>query len=170
MVFNADRTGLQPIMALLNQEPSQRVKRLQRLARLWDAAIRVPGTRITLGLDPVIGLVPGLGDALGALFASYILYEAMQLGVPVSVLLRMLVNIVIDALLGAVPVIGDVFDVVWKANMMNVALVERHFADPRGTHRASRRWLLLLGAAMLLLVAAGVALGWLLIRTLLRVL
>lgn len=148
----------------------QRVKRLQRLARLWDAAIRVPGTRIAIGFDPLIGLVPGIGDALGALFASYILYEAMQLGVPVSVLLRMLVNIVIDALLGAVPVIGDVFDVVWKANMMNVALVERHLADPRGTHRASRRWLLLLGAAMLLLVAAGVALGWLLIRALLRVL
>lgn len=147
-----------------------RLKRVQRMARLWDAAIRVPGTRLRVGLDPLVGLVPGIGDALGALISSYVLVEAMQVGVPASMLLRMLANIAIDALLGTVPVIGDVFDVVWTANLRNVALLEHHVADPGAAHRASRRWLVLVAAALLLLVAGGLALGWLLTRALLRLL
>jgi hypothetical protein len=148
----------------------QRLKRVQRLARLWDAAISVPGTRLRIGLDPLVGLVPGIGDAVGALVASYVLVEAMQFGVPTSVLLRMLANIAVDALLGTVPVIGDIFDVVWTANLRNVALLEQHVADPGAVHKASRRWLLVVAAALLLLVVGGLALGWLLTRALLRIL
>jgi len=113
--------------------------------------------------------VPGIGDAVGALVASYVLVEAMQFGVPTSVLLRMLANIAIDAVLGTVPVIGDIFDVLWTANLKNVALLEQHVADPRAAHKAGRRWLLLVAAALLLLVVGGLALGWLLIRALLRI-
>jgi hypothetical protein len=130
----------------------------------------VPGTQLRIGLDPLVGLVPGIGDALGALVASYVLVEAMQVGVPTSMLLRMLANIAIDALLGTVPIIGDVFDVVWTANLRNVALLEHHVADPGAAHKASRRWLVLVGAVLLLLVAGGLALGWLLTRALLRLL
>lgn len=130
----------------------------------------MPGTQLRIGLDPLVGLVPGIGDALGALVASYVLVEAMQVGVPTSMLLRMLANIAIDALLGTVPIIGDVFDVVWTANLRNVALLEHHVADPGAAHTASRRWLVLVAAALLVLVAGGLALGWLLTRTLLRLL
>jgi len=103
-----------------------RLARLQAVARLYDAGIRIPGTGITIGLDPIIGLVPGLGDLIGAGVALWILVEAAQLGAPRIVLFRMLVNIVIDTLGGAIPVAGDVFDAFWKANLRNVRLLERH--------------------------------------------
>ena len=144
------------------------VERLQRLARLWDAAIRLPGG-IAVGLDPLVGLVPGIGDAAGAIVSGYIVFEAARLGVPAATLLRMLANIGIDALVGAVPVLGDLFDVGWKSNLMNVALIEQHVADPHAARRASRGWLALVVGVMLVLVLGGLALGWLIIRALLRI-
>jgi len=146
----------------------QRVKHLQRLAQLWDAAIRIPGTSIRLGLDPIVGLVPGVGDAVGALVASYVVLEAARFDVPASTLLRMLANVAIDALLGTVPLIGDVFDVAWKANLKNVALIERHVADPHGAVRASRTWLIVVIVSLILLAALGIAAGWLVARALIR--
>jgi hypothetical protein len=89
----------------------------------------VPGTSLRFGLDPVLGLVPGLGDAAGALLAGWIFIEAIRLRAPRATLLRIAANIGLDALIGAVPVLGDVFDVVWKANLKNVALLERHVLD-----------------------------------------
>lgn len=145
----------------------QVVQRLQRLARLWDAAIRVPGG-ITIGLDPLVGLVPGVGDAVGALVSGYIVLEAARLGVPAVTLLRMLLNIAIDALVGSIPVAGDLFDFAWKSNLRNVALIEHHFADPHGAVRASRSWLIVVIAALVLLAALGIAAGWLVARALIR--
>ena len=145
----------------------QVVQRLQRLARLWDAAIRVPGG-ITIGLDPLVGLVPGVGDAVGALVSGYIVLEAARLGVPAVTLLRMLLNIAIDALVGSIPVAGDLFDFAWKSNLRNVALIEHHFADPHGAVRASRSWLILVIVALVLLAALGIAAGWLVARALIR--
>jgi hypothetical protein len=134
---------------------------------LWDAAIRVPGG-IEIGLDPLVGLVPGAGDAVGALVSGYIVLAGARLGVPGSTLVRMLANLGIDALLGAVPVAGDLFDVAWKSNLKNVALIEQHLADPHAARRTNRAWLALVVAAMLLLVLGGLALGWLVVRALLR--
>ncbi|HXJ31745.1 MAG TPA: DUF4112 domain-containing protein [Gemmatimonadales bacterium] len=148
----------------------QRVERLQRLARLWDSAIRIPGTQVRVGLDPLVGLIPGLGDAAGALVSAYIVLEAARFDMPASTLLRMLANVAIDALLGTVPVVGDIFDVAWRANLRNVALIEHHLADPHGAHRASRFWLVLVVAALVLLAGLGVAAGWLLFRALTAVL
>ena len=145
------------------------IQYLRRLARLWDASFRIPGTGIQLGLDPIVGLIPGVGDAAGALVASYIVLAAARRGVPPSTLLRMLANIGIDALVGAIPVLGDLFDIGWKSNLMNVALIEQHVADPHAARRASRGWLALVVGAMLVLVCGGLALGWLIIRALLRV-
>ncbi|MGE5144816.1 MAG: DUF4112 domain-containing protein [Acidobacteriota bacterium] len=146
----------------------QRVERLQRLARLWDSAIRIPGTQVRVGLDPLVGLVPGLGDAAGALVAAYIVLEAARCDVPGATLLRMLANVAIDALVGTVPVLGDIFDVAWRANLKNVALIEHHLADPHGARRASRVWIVVVIAVLVLLALLGVAAGWLLARALLR--
>lgn len=130
--------------------------------------MRIPGTGIRFGLDPLVGLVPGVGDAAGALVAAYVVLAAARLDVPPSTLLRMLTNIAIDALLGTVPVLGDVFDVAWKANRRNVTLIERHLADPHGARRVSRSWLILVVLVLVLLAALGISVGWLVTRALIH--
>ncbi|HEY8553711.1 MAG TPA: DUF4112 domain-containing protein [Burkholderiales bacterium] len=101
--------------------------RLRRLAWLLDSSIRVPGTRFTFGLDAILGLFPVLGDLLGVIVSSYIVLEAARLGAPGALLARMLLNIAIEGVLGALPVAGDVFDAVWKANQRNVELLDAWF-------------------------------------------
>lgn len=103
----------------------------RQLSRLLDSAIRIPGTDIRIGLDPILGaLLPELGDALTGVLALTLLGVAYRERVPKVVLLRMLLNIGLDALLGAVPLVGDVFDFAFKANDKNLALIERHRGDP----------------------------------------
>jgi hypothetical protein len=106
------------------------LRRLRRLATLMDAAVVIPMINVRIGWDPVIGLIPGAGDALGAAISSYIVVEAARLGVPPRVLARMMLNIAIDFGIGTLPIAGDWFDVVWRANLMNVDLIERHFGVP----------------------------------------
>ncbi len=110
---------------------SVRLARLRRIAWIVDALLRIPGTRFRFGLNSVIGLAPWVGDAALALVSLYIVIEAVRLGAPRPVLLRMLANVAIEVVLGAVPVLGDVADMAWKANLRNVALLERHFAGAR---------------------------------------
>jgi len=148
--------------------PEERLARAQRVARLWDAAIRIPGTPFSIGLDPLLGLVPGAGDALAAGVTGWLVLEAARLGAPASTLVRMLTNVAIDALVGAIPVAGDVFDFAWKANLRNVALLERHMAEPEAARRAGRGWLVAVGAALTLLVGGAILLGVLTVRALLR--
>jgi uncharacterized protein DUF4112 len=133
------------------------LERVRALARLLDSAVRIPGTNIRLGADSVVGLIPGLGDMAGAVLSGYIVLVATRLGVPVAVVTRMLVNIGIDTLAGSVPLVGDLFDVGWKANMRNVALLERHVGDAAKTGRSSR-WLVtaMVVAAIALLALVGV--------------
>lgn len=142
----------------LNVGERKRFERLQRLAWLLDNAIPIPFTRYRIGLDPLIGLIPGLGDALGAGMSGWIVLEAARFGVSKSVLLRMLVNIAIDTAIGAIPGAGDLFDFAWKSDQMNLKLLRRHLEGPEGARRASRRFLLVLGVAMLLLMV-GVTVG-----------
>jgi len=115
--------------AVSDHRPSASLARLRQVAELYDAGIRIPGLGIRIGLDPIIGLVPGLGDLIGAGVALWIVAEAVRLGASGVVLFRMLVNIAIDTLGGAIPVAGDVFDALWKANLKNVQLLERHLAQ-----------------------------------------
>jgi uncharacterized protein DUF4112 len=141
---------------------------LVALARALDAAVRIPGTNVRVGIDAVIGLVPGVGDVAGSAIAAYIVLAAARRGAPPSLLARMLLNVAVDTALGAVPVIGDVFDVAWRANSRNVALLERHVAAPGETRAASG---FVVGAVLLgivLLLAAGIALAWLGLRALAR--
>jgi hypothetical protein len=116
----------------------------------------------------LLGLVPGAGDALGAGVALWIVLQAARLGAPATTLLRMLANVAIDALIGAVPVAGDVFDFAWKANLRNVDLLERHVADPTGARRASTVWLTAIGVTLGLVLAGVVALGIVALRAVLR--
>jgi Domain of unknown function (DUF4112) len=99
---------------------------LRRMARLFDAAFRIPGTQITFGIDPLIGLIPGVGDLASPMLTVAILWQAARLRVPKIVLMRMVINALIDAVAGAVPVVGDLFDFGWKATEWNMALLERH--------------------------------------------
>lgn len=128
-------------------EAARRLARLRRIAWLMDRSI--PIGRFRIGLDPLLGLVPGIGDWLGATVSTWVIYEAIRLGVPTPVLARMGLNVLIEAVFGAVPVLGDIFDATWQANMRNLRLVERHY-DPTRRPR-SLRWIL---AAFALLVAA----------------
>jgi hypothetical protein len=142
--------------------PSDRLKHLRRLSYWLDEGIGIPGTRIRFGLDPILGLIPGVGDAAGAIMSAAILTEAARRRVPRSVLVRIAANIVLDAALGAVPVAGDLFDVAWKANVRNLALLERHLAEPETSARGDRMFAVLLSGAALVVVAAVVGGGaWL---------
>ena len=111
-------------------EIARRLARMRKLAWLLDAALRLPGTRFRFGLNGLLGLPPEFGDVLLVLVSLYFVIEALRLQVPKRLLGRMLVNIAVEFGLGAVPVLGDLLDMVWKANLRNVALLERHFADP----------------------------------------
>jgi hypothetical protein len=123
--FTSDRSSPLPPGVI-----SRRLKRLRRLAWLIDAALRVPGTKFRLGLNSLIGLPPVFGDAAVALVSLYFVVEAARLRAPPWLLARMAVNIGIEFGLGVVPVLGDVLDVIWKANLRNVVLLEQYFSAP----------------------------------------
>jgi hypothetical protein len=105
---------------------AERIARIDRLATLLDARFVIPFTKFRFGADSLIGLAPGVGDVLTTALSLYIVYEAHRLGVPRTVLGRMLGNVAIDGLIGAVPVAGDVFDVLWRANRRNVRILREH--------------------------------------------
>ncbi|GJL89556.1 MAG: hypothetical protein DHS20C03_32650 [Minwuia thermotolerans] len=98
-------------------------ERLDRLVTLLDNSIRIPGTRIRVGLDGLIGLVPGIGDSLMLLISLYVVLRARMLGAPLSIILQMLVNVALDFVVGSVPVLGDIFDIAFKANIRNIDLL-----------------------------------------------
>jgi hypothetical protein len=139
-------------------EHAEHYRRYRRLAQLLDDAVRVPGTRIGLGLDFLLGLVPGAGDLAAGALASYGLWVAQRLGAPRSLLLRMAANIALDTIVGSVPLLGDLFDVAWKSNVRNLALLDRWLDEPVRTRRASRALVLALGVG-LALVAGGAVYG-----------
>lgn len=99
---------------------------LAALAELLDSRYRIPGTSWRFGLDAILGLVPGIGDALVALPAVYLIWRARQLGVPTSLLVRMAANVGFDTMLGSVPVAGNIFDLFFKSSRRNLALLRRH--------------------------------------------
>jgi len=112
----------------MDQHPHHtRLERLDRLARRMDRAFRIPGTGIRIGYDSLLGLIPGVGDVAAAAPAAWIVMESHRMGAPRSLLARQVGNILIDVGFGAVPLIGDIFDVGYKANMRNVNLLRGHF-------------------------------------------
>lgn len=105
---------------------AERIARIDRLATLLDTRFAIPFTKIRFGADSLIGLAPGVGDAITTALALYIVYEAHRLGAPKTVLARMLGNVAIDSMVGIVPVAGDVFDVMFRANRRNVRILREH--------------------------------------------
>lgn len=143
-------------------------ERVRAMARLLDTAVRIPGTPVRFGLDAVLGLIPGVGDVVGAAASGYIVLAAARLGAPPTVLLRMLLNVGVDTLVGAVPLLGDLFDLGWRSNTRNVALLERHLADPRGARASSKRVVAAVLVGIALLAVAGIVLVALLLQALLN--
>ena len=140
----------------------QRLETLRKVAQLLDSAFAVPGTSLRIGLDPILGLIPGLGDLVSPLFTIGILWQARELAIPKVVQLRMIFNVAIDTVVGLMPVLGDLFDFAWKANDMNMALLERHaHEEHKGT---PGDWLFVVAMILLIVVIAAlpfVVLGWL---------
>jgi hypothetical protein len=108
-----------------------RIQLLRRWARLLDSAFRMPGTNFRFGLDPLIGLIPGIGDLVSPIFGVLIIWHAASLRVPKVIIARMVINAVVDGVVGAVPVFGDAIDFAWRANEWNMALLERHAVPGR---------------------------------------
>lgn len=141
---------------------------LRRLTHALDELFTVPGTDYRIGLDPLIGLVPGVGDVPTSVASAYVVAQAAALGVPRATLARMLLVVAVDSVVGSLPIVGDLFDAVWKANSRNLALLESRMDDPAGG-AMDRRYVLvvtvLLTLAFLLAsVGAAVAAWWLLGR------
>jgi hypothetical protein len=113
----------EPYLPPPRETPQARLHRLERFARLMDSQFRIPGTQIRLGLDGLIGLIPGVGDAAAAALASYVFAEALALKVSKRTIVRMLINSGVDLMFGVIPVVGDLFDIGFKSNAMNARLV-----------------------------------------------
>ena len=130
----------------VNLQPATTAKleRLRYLSNLWDNALRIPGTNLRVGLESLIGILPFGGDVIGLLLSCYILFHAIQFKLPKTILLRMVSNIVIDAVVGLVPILGDLFDTTWKANTRNINLLENHLQKPTLSHSANRKFIVLL--------------------------
>ena len=129
---------------------NNRKDRVHRLGWWLDESIRLPGG-FRIGLDGIVGLIPGIGDVIGLALSSVIVLDAGRRGVPPSILLRMAANVLIEMVIGSIPLIGDVFDFVWKANTRNLRLLELALDDRASTQRRSRVWSILgLGALIIL--------------------
>jgi len=142
-----------------------RLERLRHWSWLLDQVFRIPGTNVRFGWDAIIGLIPGLGDLSSPAFGVLLVFQAYRMGVPKLVQARMVINSAIDALLGMVPILGNVADIYWKANTWNMRLLERH-ARPGAA--PSRFDVLFVTGFLILLFLAAIApaafLAWLVSR------
>jgi len=161
---NADRGGQHG-----GDERGRRsLNHLRAIAQLFDQAFGIPGTKWRFGLDALFGLVPGLGDIAGALVAVYAMRVARQLNAPPAIQLHMLSNIALDALIGMVPIAGDLFDFAFKAQTRNLALLDAYLATPHKAARRSRRGMLLIALATIIVFGTLSALGLWMIYLLVR--
>ncbi|MDJ1179997.1 DUF4112 domain-containing protein [Roseofilum sp. BLCC_M91] len=149
-----------------NREPDReqgsklyRIQRLRRLSQLLDNALPIPGLNYRVGLDPIIGLIPGGGDMVSAILSAYIVLEATRFRLPKETLGRMVMNILIDTLTGIVPVLGDIFDLTWKANAMNMQLLEEHLQAPKSREAADRGFIIVMIIILALIVIGITSFG-----------
>lgn len=151
----------------LTRVANSRLAQARALAKLLDRAFRIPGTNITFGLDPILGLIPGGGDLAGAVFSSWLIMLGSRMGLPRHILIRMVANVAIDTVAGSIPLVGDLFDVAWKSNTRNLALLEQFANSPSGSGRLVSRGLVMGAVAIVtLFVIGGVWVSVLLFRAL----
>lgn len=142
----------------LTQQPQHRgLAQLASLAKLMDAQFRVPGTNFRFGLDGIIGLIPGAGDLSTFAVSGYMLWIMAHNGASGFVLARMVINVLVDALVGAIPLIGDIFDIAFKANMRNLRLMQEHYRE--GRHKGSAWKAIIPVLLILFLVIAAIIYG-----------
>ena len=153
-----------PAPQYIPREHQRTFERYLALVRLFDEAIRIPGTRWRVGLDFLLGLIPGAGDIAGAAAALWGVWLARRMGAPTSVQVRMLGNVALDAAGGTVPVLGDLFDLAFRAHVRNRILLERWLAAPQKVERASTLGLVAVLAAILAVLGLSLALAIAVIR------
>ena len=152
--------------SLTPEERRARIARLERWAHALDEQFRVPGIGFRFGWDSILGLIPGFGDTAMGIFSAALALEARRLGIPGVVQARMMGNVILDALVGAIPFLGDLFDFVWKANTRNLALLKQHI-DPSA--RPSRGdWVFV--TAFLVVIAIALAIPLMLMAALIAIL
>jgi hypothetical protein len=136
----------------------------RRVAWLLDDVIRIPGTKLRIGIDPLLGLLPVGGDVAGGVLSGYIILAAARAGAPSAILLRMGVNVLIDAVVGTVPLLGDLFDAGWKANRRNALLLQQYVDKPAPVKRSSRAVVVLVLLVLALVLIGATALSIMLLR------
>jgi len=147
----------------VNESHTRTLAALRKWSVLLDSAFRVPGTNLTFGLDPIIGLIPGLGDLTSPFFAALLLLHAVRMRIPRVVQVRMVINAAIDLVIGLIPVLGDLFDFGWKANVRNLALLERYAHPESKATRADWIFVLsIIGVLIALAVIPLIVAAWLL--------
>ena len=164
MVKSAAPRSTVPALGAAERE---RLERLRRLGYLLDNSIPIPGTRFRIGLETIVGLVPGLGDLVGGGFSAWIILQAARLGAPASLLARMGWNLLVDTAVGAIPLLGDLFDAGFKANLRNLALLEGHVQGPTASRRASRKFVAVLALLLVLLLVGAATLAVFLVQLIL---
>lgn len=128
------------------------IRNLDSLAKLMDSQFQIPGTKIKFGLDALAGLIPGIGDFAGFLVSGYMIAVLIINGASGFVIARISLNILIDALVGSIPILGDIFDVAFKANERNMKLIHEHYLE--GRHRGGA-WKVIVPVLLFLLVLIG---------------
>lgn len=147
---------------MVNKAENRSSAHSKKLADWLDSRFAIPGTNIRFGLDPIISLIPGAGDWIAGMISTYFIVLGVRADLPPSVLLRMGFNILLDVVIGAIPLLGDLFDVSWKANIRNAELLEEYKQDAPSTERHSRWMLWSIAAGLILLIIGLLALiGWL---------
>ena len=148
---------LKPSPAPGTFDADERLRWVERVARLMDSQFRLPGTRFRFGLDPLLGLVPIVGDLSTTAVSVALLLTMLRHGASGAVVVRMALNILLDTFVGAIPILGNVFDFAYKSNERNVALLRRHYAE--GRHPGSGKGLIVLVLLAFLVVFGLVAWG-----------
>ncbi|MDV2991795.1 MAG: hypothetical protein N4J56_001449 [Chroococcidiopsis sp. SAG 2025] len=143
-----------PIPVVTNHPRLAIIQRLRKLTHLMDNAIAIPGTKFRIGLDPILGLIPGAGDFIGTALSAYIVLEAVRLGLPKETLGKMVSNILLESVVGTVPIVGDWFDFAWKANVKNLELIETHLGVTN-ISKPANRWLMFLLVVGFLIIGIG---------------
>ncbi|RPI64125.1 MAG: DUF4112 domain-containing protein [Lysobacterales bacterium] len=164
------RNGFQRLRSQpeFEQRPDAARDGIERLAWWLDSAIAVPGTRFRVGFDALVGLIPGIGDVAGMLMSSYIIGVAARQGAPPAALARMAINVALETFVGAVPILGDIFDAIWRANERNVRLLRRHRVAPQAVRRQSRAVVAAWVAGSLVVVLAVAVVAFVVLRWLIR--
>ena len=140
------------------------------IAYIMDDVVRVPGTKFRFGLDPLLGLIPGIGDTSSAVVSAFALIQAVRLGVPKILLMKMALNVLVNELIGVVPVVGDAFSFWFKSNARNYDIIKNHRLGATAPRRSD--WLFVIGILVLvfLIVCAGIAISFLLLGAMARML